>query len=117
MTAPGLIEMNEIIARLLDLPGELAIAEDTLMRLDQDRRHAAHCLEDATDRLLLDGAIDGKNAELRTAQLRQALLAEQADLDMAERLVAGAKIQLHRLQNEHASLRAIARLIAAQGED
>jgi hypothetical protein len=62
--------------------------------------------------LLIEGSIDGKNAEVRTAQLRQSLVSEQADLDMAERLVTGAKVQLHRLQAEHSSLRAIARVIA-----
>jgi hypothetical protein len=65
-----------------------------------------------SDRLLISGSIDGKNAEVRSAPLRHATLSERAAIDAAERLVGGAKVQLHRLQAEHSSLRAIARPLA-----
>jgi hypothetical protein len=108
-----MLERENLIDRLLALPAEIAAAELTLLKFDEERRIAARGLEESSDRLLIDGAIDGKNAEVRSAQLRQATMGEQSALDMAERLVASARVQLHRLQAEHGSLRAIARVLAA----
>src|SRR5438034_9393595 len=103
---------KEIIARLLELPRDLETAERTVLRYDKERRLAARLLEEVQDRLLLDGLLDGKNAETRSAQAREQTADELANLDMADSVLASAKAQLHRLQAEHSSLKAITRLLA-----
>ena len=52
-----------------------------VLKFDEGRRSAAHSLAESSDRLTLSGEIDGRNAETRAAQLRQALYSEQADQD------------------------------------
>src|SRR5262249_31394149 len=94
------------------LPGALAVAERELIEAEGARRHAAGCLQARQDTLLLT-EIDGKNAEIRAAQLRIATVTEQLLFDQAERRLAEARVSLHHLQAEHSSLRAIARLMAA----
>ncbi len=111
------IEANEVIQRLLDLPGEMAERESELLRFEEDRRQAEVALQAATDTLLLSGLIDGKNAEVREAQVRAGTTTERAALAMEERLVASAKFRLHCLQNEFASYRSVARLLAAFSSD
>jgi hypothetical protein len=73
-------------------------------------------LQEREDELLTAGAIEGKNAELRAAQLREATRSVREVLEEREEVVARLKIGLHHLQAEHSSLRAIARLMAAGSE-
>ncbi len=118
---PPVIEANEVIRRLLDLPGEIAQVEDALLAAENDRRRVENAVTYLSDRLLIDGRIDGKNAEVREAQLRQALATEPGNpcgrLLEAERLPVFLKRELHRLQNEFAALRSVARLLAAFSSD
>ncbi len=114
-------EWEKRVQRLLDLPGEITQVEERLFAAEQERQVREHAVGAITDRLLLAGNIDGKNAEIREAQLRQALATEPGNpvgrLTEAERLPVFLKRELHRLQNEFASLRAIARLLAAFSSD
>jgi hypothetical protein len=100
-----------VVDRLMTLPEELANAEVALLEAEQARADLAARLQSAEDGLLLSGTIDGKNAEQRAAQLRQATVVEREEWEAAAQHVARLKIALHRLQSEHASLRAIARCL------
>src|SRR5438128_567263 len=102
-----------VIERLRVLPGALAVAELELHVAENARLQAARFLQAEEDALLLDGAIDGKNAEVRSANLRQRTACVREVLEEREQVVARLKIGLHHLQAEHSSLRAIARLMAA----
>src|SRR5262249_22809657 len=106
---------EEVIARLAALPSEMADAELAALAAEWARLEAAAALEDAEAALLIDPELlTGKNAEQRQAQLRSLTKAERTEVEGRTRRVALMKVSLHRSQAEHASLRAIARLLAAE---
>jgi hypothetical protein len=104
----------DLISRLLALPGAIAACELELLEAETARGHLQAHLTTVEDQLLLSGAIDGKNAEQRNAQLRAATVASREQLDEALLTLARKKISLHHLQTEHSSLKAIARVLAAE---
>jgi hypothetical protein len=106
MTPPTVIE------RLRVLPGAMATAELELHAAENARLQAVRFLQQEEDALLLDGTIDGKNSEVRAAQIRQLTASVREVVEEREHVVARLKIGLRHLQAEHSSLRAIARLLA-----
>jgi hypothetical protein len=111
-----MLTKDQLIARLLVLSGAIAAAELELLEAETAKGHLQNHLTTVEDQLLLAGALDGKNAETRAAQLRAGTVACREQLDEAAHTLARRKISLHHLQTEHASLRAIARLLAAATE-
>ncbi len=111
-----MIEMNEVIRRLLELPAEIAQAETRLLEMETAHANFAACLQLTEDRLLLTGAIDGKNAEVRSAQLREQTAATRAQVEEAQESAVRMKVALHARQNEFSALKAIARLLASNSD-
>src|SRR5688500_15193427 len=106
---------EQIITRLLTLPAELAAAESTLFRAQQEATRAKDALQDAEDRLRLRGAIDGRNEAARAAQLRQSTVAQQVEHRSAQDLASSAAVCLRNLTNEFSALKAVARLVGGSG--
>jgi len=98
--------------RLLSLPDALQAAEADLLVAEAARRRAESELQDAEDTLILTGNADGRNAEVRAAQLRSCTLLEREALAETVERCARLRARLHALQAEHASLRACARLMS-----
>lgn len=106
------IDRGAVASRLLALPLLIADAEVQLLAAECNRRRADAALQEAEDRLLLAGGIDGKNAETRAAQLREGTHEERITVEMETDRTARLKARLHALQTEHSSLRSVARLLA-----
>ena len=103
-----------LIERLLALPGAIAVCELELLEAETARGHFQAHLTTVEDQLLLGGTLDGKNAETRAAQMRTATMVCREQLDEVQATLARRKVSLHHLQTEHSSLKAIARLMAAE---
>ena len=79
-------------------------------------------LEEARAMVLLGGTIDGKNAEIRDAQLLLALKEDttyqqaRAVVDDIERQIADVELEMESLRGKQAALKINLRLIAAQLE-
>jgi hypothetical protein len=107
-----MLTREQLIERLLALPGAIAACELQLLEAERTRSHFQAHLTTVEDQLVLSGVIDGKNAETRAAQLRTGTVVCQEQLEEVRGTFARRKISLHHLQTEHASLRAVARLLA-----
>lgn len=105
------MDRNAIIARLLELPGEIKDAEDEVIEAVDILQGQKSKLTEKQDTLLLSGSIDGKNAETRNAQLREKTTDEQFSIRQAENDLSVAKAHLNHLLNEQSNLRAIAGLL------
>lgn len=102
---------EQIIARLLKLPGAIYDAEmaiyDALMVVCE----AKEFLATKEANLYAEGKIDGKNAEIRSGQLRQLTTAERNNVMSAENNLAHARITFNHLHNEFKVLQTVAYLI------
>jgi hypothetical protein len=101
-----------VMEQLETLPLAVREAEMAVLRAEEARQAAENGLQAREDELLVSGEIDGKNADLRAAQMRQATAGERAQVEEATRQVARLKIELHYVVNQFAALRALARLLA-----
>lgn len=101
----------ELIEKLTLLPGLIETAENEVIKAVDILQGQKDRLIEAQDRLLVLGAIDGKNQETRNAQLRAQTTAEQFTVRKAENDLSVAKAKLNRLVNELAVCRAIAGMI------
>jgi hypothetical protein len=107
--------IETVVERLASLPEDLWEAERAVLDAEAARVEAQARLEDVEADLLLDPErINGKNAEQRQAQLRSLTATERAAVEERALEAARLKVSLHQLQAEHAGLRAIARLLAAE---
>jgi hypothetical protein len=66
---------------------------------------------EAEDVLQLSGVIDGKNAEIRSSQLRAKTANERQGIQRAENKLSIARAHLNRLNNELAVYRAITAML------
>ncbi len=105
----------DLIQRLSEMPGEIAKAEVELIGRQRVVLQAKQELERKETALLLNPeAINGKNAEVRQAQLRQATEAEQRRVDSAEEQVALQRVTVAQLRGEFEALKAIAQLLGRE---
>ena len=102
---------QEIVNRLLGLPGEIAAGEDALLEANRQVVLAKEVLQQKEDDLLLGNMIDGKNAEIRAAQMRQHTEHERLNLSNAELQLKNATTRLGRLRDEFRALQAVASLL------
>lgn len=102
---------KEIMERLMALPVDILDAELVLINHQYNLLTAKNDLQQAKDQLYIEGVIDGKNAEIRDAQLRQRTTLEQNDVNRATELVERQKFEVTKLQNELAALRAVCDLL------
>jgi hypothetical protein len=100
-----------IIDRLMALPKEIAAAEESVIFASKDVQDAKNDLQAHEDGLLTTGAIDGKNAEIRTAQLRSFTFVQREAVTQAEYNLVRIKNNLALLYNEFKALQAVADLL------
>lgn len=105
------MDKQSIINRLLALPAEIAAAEEATLQANMKLVTAKEMLQQKEDSLLLGNAIDGKNAEIRAAQLRQYTEHERESLADAELNLKNAVARLGRARDEFRALQAIVELI------
>jgi hypothetical protein len=108
------MDKTTLIDQLMKKPAEIYEAEVGLLEAQSKVQKAQYNLDTKKSELLQGTQIDGKNAETRTAQLHDLTMVERAEVVGAEREVSSARAILSRLQNELASLRAIARLLESE---
>ncbi|WP_410771011.1 hypothetical protein [Fontibacillus sp. BL9] len=101
----------EIANRLLQLPGEISVAEDVVLEANNQLVKAKEVLQQKEDDVLLGNLIDGKNAEIRAAQMRQHTELEREDLSEAELKLKNAAVRLGKLKDELRALQAAASLL------
>lgn len=100
-----------IISRLLELPREIASAEDAVLSANNQLVQAKEILQQKEDDVLLGNLIDGKNAEIRAAQMRQHTELEREDLSESELKLKNAAVRLSKLKDELRALQAAASLL------
>lgn len=103
-----------VAAQLAAALAELLAAEEDVMRATLSLLEARRHLLQAEDRVLLADPpiLDGKNAEVRAAQLRAATTFERDDVDAAERERTGAISALDRARECCRTWRSTAALVA-----
>jgi hypothetical protein len=105
------MDKQQIMDRLLALPAEIAAAEDKVLDSNLQVLGAKVALQDKEDTLLLGNSIDGKNAEIRAAQMRQQTDSERGLLEEAELVLKNNVARLGRLRDEFKALQAVAGLL------
>ena len=101
----------ELIEKLSSLPELIAEQERAVINANLQVQDSKNILTEAEDILLLSGAIDGKNAETRNAQLRAKTASEREGLQKAENQLSIDRARLNRLNNELAVYKAIAGML------
>lgn len=101
----------ELIEKLSSLPGLIAEQEKAVINANLQVLASKSILTEAEDVLILSGAIDGKNAETRNAQLRAKTAKEREAIQKAENELSVARAHLNRLNNELTVCRAIAGML------
>lgn len=101
----------ELIDKLSSLPGLIAEQEKAVINANLQVLASKGILTEAEDVLILSGAIDGKNAETRNAQLRAKTAKEREAIQKAENELSITRAHLNRLNNELAVCRAIAAML------
>ena len=101
----------ELIERLYELPKLIEDAENAVINAHGQVQDSKSILSEVEDVLLLSGSIDGKNVEIRNAQLRAQTSNERQAIQKVENELSVARIALNRLNNEQANCRAIAEML------
>ena len=101
----------ELIEKLSTLPELIAEQERAVINANLQVLASKSILTEAEDVLILSGAIDGKTAETRNAQLRAKTVSEREGLQKAENEVSIRRAKLSFLTNELAAYRAIAGML------
>lgn len=102
---------DDCIQTLEKLPGLIRDAEDRLVDAYEQLNHAKNALAEKEAELLLNGKIDGKNAEMRQAQLLQLAKPEREVVRTAESRVSRVKMDYNFYVNQLKAYRAIAELL------
>jgi hypothetical protein len=105
---------DDVIKRLLELPEVIAQDERCFLQTQQTLDSARRLLAGKEAELLSSGSIDGKNAEIRAAQLRQSTNEERDAITVIEGNVPWGKIALTCDLNEFSALKSIARLMSVE---
>lgn len=102
---------KELIDMLALLPATIAEQEKSLIEAYVAAQTCKKELTEAEDDLFLRGVIDGKNAEIRAAQLRANTADKRADLQKAENKISVERAILDGLNNQLAAYIAIAGML------
>ncbi|AJS59885.1 hypothetical protein [Paenibacillus sp. IHBB 10380] len=102
---------QEIVNRLLSLPKEIAVAEESLLQASMQLVSAKEVLQQKEDDLLLGNKIDGKNAEIRAAQMRQNTVSEREILTDNELNLRNEAARLGKCRDELRALQAVSSLL------
>lgn len=98
----------ELITELELLPSRIEAVERDVLTQQQEVSKAKEALANKEADLYTEGKIDGKNAEIRNAQLRQFTTQERNEVARAENDLNLARIALNRHRNEFSAYEAIA---------
>ena len=109
---PRVHSAENLVERLLALPSQIADAEARVVRTEMTLDGWRHSLQAQEDALLLEGKIDGKNAEARAAQIRVLTESRRISVSNAEMDLRDDKQQHNALLHEFSALKAAARLLA-----
>lgn len=102
---------QEIVKRLLSLPTEIAVAEESVLQANMKLVLAKEMLQRKEDDLLLGNMIDGKNAEIRAAQMRQNTVHEREILADSEINLRNEAVRLGKCRDELRALQAVTSLL------
>ena len=105
------MDKQAVIYRLTELPGEIEERENDLLDAQEELNRTKEALIDKQNELLVIGVIDGKNAEIRFAQMRNLTSEERAAITQAETYVAASRINANRAINQFKAYRAVAQII------
>jgi hypothetical protein len=105
---------EDLIKQLLAKPQEIHAAEMAVLEAQKATQKAQYALDAREAELLQGTQIDGKNAEIRKAQLQDFTMSERAEVIGAVREEALTRSALTRLQNEFHALRSVTRLMAGE---
>ncbi len=105
------MERFAMVERLLAAPERIAKAEQRMLDALDEVEQARRQLVEREDALTLEGAIDGKNAETRGAQLREQTRAERFGVDAREKEMRRVKADYYLEINTFAALRAASRTL------
>lgn len=102
---------QDMAKRIFELPKEIATAEDAVIEASRQVVLAKELLQQKEDDLLLANMIDGKNAEIRAAQMRQHTEHERHNLADAEFHLKNDTSRLGRLRDEFRALQSVVELL------
>ncbi|MBO8136773.1 MAG: hypothetical protein H0Z40_01340 [Desulfotomaculum sp.] len=107
---------DHVIKRLMELPNQLMEAEREVIVAQNEVQKAKAALVEKETELLINGEIDGKNAAIRDAQLKDKTAAEREAVAEAEKTLSFKKLILNGLQGEFKALRSVAQLLVVEVE-
>lgn len=102
---------SELVDELLSLPEKLFNAEAALLNAEQVHRQAREALADREASLLIEG-VAAKNAEMRSALLRERTESLRAAVEGTRATVEFLRLAAERERARFGALRATARLLA-----
>ena len=102
---------DELIDKLASLPDEIYLAEMAILGYQNELTKTKEVLTLKEAELYTEGVIDGKNSEIRTAQLKQLTIPERNNIATAENELNLARINFNQLQNTFVACRAIASML------
>lgn len=102
---------NLCLKMLQTLPRDIKEAENDLVEGITGLQEDKDLLADKEAELLVNGKIDGKNAEIRAAQMRELTKVERNNVTLSENNVSRIKAKLNAAVNEFKAWRAIAGLL------
>lgn len=105
---------RDIVQELIDIPEEIKKAQEHVLDKSETLERVKAALKDREAELLLNGQIDGKNAEQRAAQLRMHTKAEREAIMALEAELNREKVHLDYSYNRLKALRAIARILGGE---
>lgn len=105
------MDKNELMDRIFKMPTAIFNAEMALFNSQSELAKAKEALAAKEADLYTEGKIDGKNAEIRNAQMRQLTTPERNEIAKAENSLNLARIALSRQQNEFTAYKAIAGML------
>lgn len=108
MTATA--DRENIIRELVTAPEDIRTAQAEVLTRTEKLEKARAVLKTREGELLLTGAIDGKNAEQRAAQLWEQTREERARVETAEAELSRARLNLDYAYNHFKALRSIAQI-------
>lgn len=104
---------QDLINYLQAVPGHIEQAEQAVLTAQEQIITAKDALSAREAELYNEGKIDGKNAEIRSSQLKQFTTPERNEVAKAENDISQARIKLARLQNNFSAYKAIAYMLKA----
>ena len=106
--------MAELIGELRRQPEKIAEAMEKILTQQRVSDEAKERLHDKEGSLLQSGVIDGKNAEIRSAQLRDLTREERTKVRDCAEILETLKIELKHEQDKFSAFKAIAQMLGGE---